>query len=159
MAHRLLTRTVTMRLLSYALLAALPVTAACVAEDEDVTDLGAISDGKNDAPEVRDVAVTVNKMGVNPGVRNYTVRSTVDFEVSLAHDTDHQAKLVVTNLDTGAKFESEKGPRPRVRVAGTGSDSSFKIRIENHTTTTLRAKLTALGTTSVSPELVAAARA
>ena len=160
MAHPLLTQAVTMRMLSLCLLAALPVTAACVAEDEDVTDLGAISDGKNDAPEVRDVAITISKRGTtSPGVRNYQVRSTVDFEVSLAYDTDHAAKLIVTNQTTGAKFTSDLGPRPKVRVAGTGTEDAFKIRIENHTPSTLRAKLTALGTTLVSPELVAAARA
>ena len=147
-----------MRLLSLALLTTLPI-AACVSEDEDMIDLGAIADGKNDAPEVRDVAVTVNKANTNPGVRNYQVRSTVDFEVSIAYDGDQEAKLIVTNQETGAKFESDKGPRPKVRVAGTGHEDAFKIRIENHSPATLRAKLTALGTTAVSPELVAAARA
>lgn len=148
-----------MRMLSLVCLA-LPVTAACVAQDEDLIDLGAISDGKNDAPEVRDVPITVNKRGTtNPGVRNYQVRSTVDFEVSLAYETDHLARLIVTNQETGARFESDLGPRPRVRVAGTGNEDAFKIRIENHTPATLHAKLTALGTTAVSPALVAAARA
>ena len=148
-----------MRSLSALLLTTLPL-AACIAEDEDATDLGAIADGKNDAPEVRDVAVTVNKMNSTgqPGVKNFTVQSTVDFEVSLAYDGAQNAKLVVTN-GSGAKFESDKGPRPRVRVAGSGMLDSFKIRIENHSTTTLHAKLTAIGTTAVSPELVAAARA
>ena len=150
-----------MRILSYAVMAALPVTAACVAEaEDDLVDLGAISDGKNDAPEVRDVAITVNKRSTAaPGVRNYQVRSTVDFEVSLAYDTDHLVRLIVTNQETGAKFESPVEARPRVRVAGTGSEDAFKIRIENHTPATLKARLTAIGTTAVSPELVAAARA
>src|SRR5687767_12999251 len=107
MAHRLLTQGGTMRFLPYVLLAALPITAACVSEDEDVTDLGSIADGKNDAPEVRDVPVTVNKASANPGVRNYSVRSTVEFEVSLAYEGDQNAKLIVTNQETSARFESD----------------------------------------------------
>jgi len=146
-------------MLPFVLLAALPV-AACVAED-DTIDLGAISDGKNDAPQLRDVAVSIPKKASSgkPGVRNFSVRSTVNFEVSLAYETPNDAKLTVTNLDTGVKFESAVGVKPKVLVTANGAEQSFKIRIENHTTSTLRGKLSALGRTEVSQELLASARA
>ena len=150
-----------MRTLSLALLTAIPLV-ACVAAD-DTIDLGAVSDGKNDAPELRDVAVSVPKRSSagKPGVRNFTVRSTVAFEVSLAYETDHEAKLIVTDLDSGEKFESGQGVQPKLSVTASAltSEHSFKIRIENHGTTTLRGKLSALGGAQVSPELLAAARA
>jgi len=140
-------------------LAALPI-AACVAED-DTTDLGTVSDGKSDTPELRDVAVSIPKLSTThkPGVRNFSVRSTADFEVSLAYAATNDAKITVTNLDTGAKFESAVGVQPKLQVTGTGTEQAFKIRIENHTASTLKAKLSALGRPGVSPELVAAARA
>ncbi|HEU0032779.1 MAG TPA: hypothetical protein VFQ53_19240 [Kofleriaceae bacterium] len=148
-----------MRILPVLLVAAIPV-AACVAED-DTIDLGTVSDGKSDAPELRDVAVTIPKASSSgaPGVRNYSVRSNVDFDVSLAYDTGNDAKITVTNLDTGAKFESDLAVQPRVSVTATGTEQAFKIRIENHTQATLRGKLSALGRPGVSPELLAAARA
>lgn len=145
-----------MRLLAVALLTTIPL-AACVSED-DTTDLGSVADGKTDAPEIRDVAVSVAKAGSKPGVRNFTVRASVDFEVSLAYETTNEAKLIVTNLDTGAVFESAKGTQPTVVVTGTGSQHEFKIRIENHTKSTLRGKLSALGKQNVSAALLAAAR-
>ncbi len=138
-------------------LAAIP---ACVAED-DTIDLGAVSDGKSDTPELRDVAVSIPKLSSagKPGVRNFSVRSSVDFEVSLTYAAANQAKIVVTNLDTGAKFESSVGAQPKLSVIGTGSEQGFKIRVENHTASTLKAKLSAIGKPGLPPELVAAARA
>jgi len=71
-----------MRLVPYALLALAPVTVvSCVSED-DTIDLGAVADGKTDAPAITNRAITVPKRSApsKPGVRNYTVRSTVDFE-------------------------------------------------------------------------------
>jgi hypothetical protein len=140
-------------------LAALPI-AACVAED-DTIDLGAVSDGKSDAPELRDIAVSIPKLSTTnkPGVRNFSVRSSVDFEVTLAYAASNDAKITVTNLETGAKFESAIGVQPKLQVTGTGTDQAFKIRIENHTTSTLKATLSALGRQGLPPELVAAARA
>ncbi len=146
-----------MRLLTVALISALPI-AACVSEDESV-DLGAVADGKTDAPAIQDVPVSVAKAGSKPGVRNFTVRASVDFEVSLAYDTANESKLIVTNLDTGAVFESTRTTQPRVTVTAAGADHEFKIRIENHTKSTLRAKLSALGKQNVSAALLAAARA
>jgi len=149
-----------MRILPVILLASLPIT-ACVSSEEDVTDLGYVSDGKTDAPQIRDVPVTVNKLSSSnkPGVRNFSVHASVDFEVSLAYDADNDSKLIVTNLDTGATFESDKTKQPKVTVTATGSEQEFKIRIENHTATTLHAKLSALGKQNVSADLLAAARA
>ena len=158
MAHPLLTQAVTMRTLAILLAATLP-TVACVAQEEDGIDLGAVADGKNDAPEIRDRAIMVPKANANPGVRNYYVTSTVDFEVSVAYETENDVKVIITNTETGARFESELGRQPRVRATGTGNDDRFKIRVENHTPQTLRGKLSALGVTQISPELVAAARA
>lgn len=150
-----------MRLVPYALLALAPVTAiSCVAED-DTIDLGSVSDGKSDAPAIQDRAIMVPKRSApsKPGVRNYTVRSTVDFEASIAQDTANEIRIIITNEDTGAKWESDRTTAPKVTALGDGTEHSYKIRIENWAATTLRAKLSALGKQGVSPELLAAARA
>jgi hypothetical protein len=149
-----------MRPLSIILLAAIPVTASCVAEDGTV-DLGTVADGKSDAPKIENIGITVAKAQTSgkPGVRNFTVRSTVGFDVTLAYDTANEAKIIVTNLDTGATFESARGVQPKVAVLANGTEETFKIRIENHTPSTLKARLSALGKTGVSQELLAAARA
>jgi hypothetical protein len=151
-----------MRILPLALLALAPVTIACVAED-DGEDLGSVIDGKGDGALI-DVEITVPKRssGGAVGVRNFTVRSTSDFDVSLVYDGDQGTKLVVTNLDTDAKVQSSVAPRATVSVpGGDGGEHSFKIRVENHSTTTLRAKLRAVGHGGggVSPALLTAARA
>ncbi len=147
-----------MRLLPIVLLS-LPVV-ACVSEQEDV-DLGYVADGKTDAPLIQDVAVTVSKASSSgkPGVRNFTVHAAVDFEVALAYDSSNEANLIVTNLDTGDVFESGKGVQPKVSVTSTGAENTYKIRIENHTKSTLKGRLNALGKQKVSAELLAAARA
>jgi hypothetical protein len=135
------------------------VAAACA--DDDSIDLGAVADGKSDAPAIRDVAVTIPKAtGAKPGVRNFSVSSTVDFDVSLAYDTGQEARLVVTDLDTGVRVEGARGVQPTVAVtAAAGEEHSFKIRIENFGTSTLHGRLSAIGRGGVSPELIAAARA
>ncbi len=150
-----------MRILPLVLLAALPQITAC-ATQEDITDLGSVADGKSDAPAVEDVPVTIPKFSTtgHPGVRNFSVRSTLDFEVSLAYDTDNDSKITVTNLDTGETFESDTTKQPEVTVTASTGEAEYKIRLENHTPTTLHAKLSALGeNTTVSADIVAAARA
>jgi hypothetical protein len=151
-----------MRILTLVLLALAPVTIACVSED-DGEDLGSVIDGKGDAALI-DVEITVPKRSSNGsvGVRNFTVRSTSDFDVSLVYEGNQGTKLVVTNLDTDAKVQSTVGPRATVAVpGGTGGEHTFKIRVENHSTTTLRAKLRAVGHGGggVTPALLTAARA
>jgi hypothetical protein len=151
-----------MRILPFLLLVTAPVTVACVAED-DGEDLGSVIDGKGDGALI-DVSITVPKKSTTGavGVRNYTVHSTSDFDVSLVYDGDQATKLTVTNLDTNAKVESSIGPRATVSVpGGGGGEHTFKIRVENHSTTTLHAKLRALGHGGggVTPELLTAARA
>ena len=142
------------------LVASTAVTTACVAED-DGEDLGVIGDGKEDAALI-DVSISVPKKSSTGavGVRNYVVHASSAFDVSLAYDGDQTAKVTVTNLDTGVKVESAVGARPMVSVAAS-ANASFKIRVENHSTATLRAKLKAVGHGGggVSAELVAAARA
>lgn len=152
-----------MRIVPLVLLAALPVTAACVSED-DGEDLGSVIDGKGDGALI-DVAISVPKKSTSghPGVRNYTVHSSSDFDVSLAYEGDQATKLTVTNLDTGAKVESAVGPRASVSVpiGAAGGEHAFKIRVENQSTTTLAAKLEAVGHGGggVTPAVLAAARA
>jgi hypothetical protein len=151
-----------MRLLPLVLLAAVPVTAACVA-GEDAEDLGSVIDGKGDGALI-DVAIMVPRTSHagNAGVRNYIVHATNDFDVSLEYEGDQGIKLIVTNLDTDAKVESAIEPRPHVLVShGGGGEHEFKIRVENHSTTTLHAQLRAVGHggAGVTPELLAAARA
>ncbi|HEY5924556.1 MAG TPA: hypothetical protein VIV11_22915 [Kofleriaceae bacterium] len=152
----------TARLLPLALLIAAPVTLAACASEDDGEDLGSVIDGKGDGALI-DVSITVPKRSTSGsvGVRNYTVRSTSDFDVSLDYEGTQGAKLTVTNLDSGEKVESSVGPRATVSVPGTGEEVTFKIRVENHSTTTLRAKLRALGHGGggVTPALLAAARA
>jgi len=150
-----------MRILAIVLFAAIPLT-ACVG-DEDAEDLGSVIDGKGDGAII-DVAITVPKKSSSgsPGVRNYIVHSTSDFDVKLEYTGDQGVKLVVTNLDSDAKVESAIKPRPSVSVsAGSSGDHSFKIRVENHSTTTLHAQLKATGHGGggVTAELLAAARA
>jgi len=150
-----------MRVLPYALLAIAPVSViSCVAEDETI-DLGSVADGKTDAPAIqnRDIMVPKRSAPSKPGVRNYTVRSTVDFAVSLTQLTDNEIKVIVTNLDTNTKVESDRTGAPTVTATGDGTEHEYKIRVENWGATTLRAKLNALGIQAVSPELLAAARA
>src|SRR5438874_1843253 len=153
-----------MRILSCLLLAALPFAAVACVDEDDGDDLGTIVDGKGDAALI-DVSISVPKAAsaTSPGVRNYTVHSANDFDVTLTYDGDQAAKITVTNLDTNAAVASTKGPRPTVSVSAvTGAEHTFKIRIENYSTTTLKAKLRAVGhggTHGVSAELLAAARA
>jgi len=152
-----------MRILSLALLAAVPlVTSACVSED-DGEDLGSVIDGKGDGALIdADISVPKKSSSGTAGVRNYTVRSSSDFEVKLDYTGSQGAKVTVTNLDTGVKVSSDIGPRPTVSIThGGGGEREFKIRVENHSTTTLRAKLSAKGHGGggVTPELLAAARA
>lgn len=151
-----------MRILPLVLLAAVPVTAACVAED-DGQDLGSVIDGKGDGAIV-DVEIMVPKKSSagNAGVRNYVVRSSSDFDVALAYEGEQATKVTVTNLTTGASVASDIVPRATVSVAhGGGGEHEFKIRVENHSTTTLRGRLEATGHggAGVTPELLAAARA
>ncbi len=137
------------------------VLISCAGDEEEATDLGNIADGKSDAPAIRDVAVTVPKLSTTgkPGVKNYTVRSTVDFTVTLAYDADNETKIMVTDLDSGDVVESSQGKQPVVSAHGDGQLHTFKIRLENYTATTLHAKLSATGKAGVSAELLAAARA
>jgi hypothetical protein len=152
-----------MRLLPFVLLAAVPASMiACVAEDQ-IEDLGSVIDGKGDGALV-DVAIMVPKKSStgNAGVRNYTVRSSSDFDVKLDYTGDQGTKITVTNADTGAKVTSDITARPTVSVPhGGGGEREFKIRIENYSTTTLHAQLQAVGHGGggVTPELLAAARA
>ncbi|HEX5059082.1 MAG TPA: hypothetical protein VFV99_06965, partial [Kofleriaceae bacterium] len=83
-----------MRILPLLLLATAPLaTIACVAED-DGEDLGSVIDGKGDGALI-DVSITVPKKSTSGavGVRNYTVHSTSDFDVSLDYTGDQAAKL------------------------------------------------------------------
>jgi hypothetical protein len=152
-----------MRILPLVLLAAVPASMiACVAED-DGEDLGSVIDGKGDGALI-DVSIMVPKKSStgNPGVRNYTVRSSSDFDVKLDYTGDQGTKITVTNAETGAKVTSDITPRAMVSVThGGGGEHEFKIRVENHSTTTLHAKLQATGHggAGVTPELLAAARA
>src|ERR1043165_9750121 len=136
-----------MRILSCVLLAALPFASVACVDEEDGEDLGTIVDGKGDTALI-DVSITVPKASsaTKPGVRYYTVHSTSDFDTSLTYDGDQPAKLTVTNLETDVKVESTKGPRPTVSVSAvTGGEHTFKIKVENYSTTTLHAKLRAVG--------------
>lgn len=152
-----------MRLLSLALLAALPLSTACVAEDDGSEDLGTIVDGKGDSTLI-DVSVSIpKKTSTKPGSKSFTVHSSNDFDVVLAYAGAQPAKITVTNSDTNVTVTSgTPTPSPRVAVvAGGGGEHTFKILIENYSTTTLTGKLTATGHGggTVSAELLAAARA
>ena len=150
-----------MRLLPYALLALAPVTVISCAAEDDAIDLGSVADGKSDAPAIQDRAIVVPKRSApsKPGVRNYTVRSTVAFEASIKQDTANEVKITITNADTGVKVESVRTTAPKVTATGDSTEHEYTIRVENWGTTTLRAKLSALGAQAVSPQLLAAARA
>jgi hypothetical protein len=153
-----------MRILPFVLVAALPMSVvACVAPSEDDgEDLGDITDGKGDAAII-DVATYINKKSTStgkPGVRNYTVHASVDFDVALKLDTDAKAKITVTNADTNAKVESATGKDPTVGVTAGGGAHTFKIRLENFGTAKVTGRLTARGRgAGVTPELLAAAKA
>jgi hypothetical protein len=147
------------------LLALAPATMAmsCTSDDEG-EDLGDVVDGKGDAALI-DVVISVPRKSTStsqPGVRTYTVHASNDFDVALKYDGSQGAKITVTNVDTGATATSPLGPQPTVNVsAGAAGEHAYKIRIENYSTTTLKAKLTATGHGGggVTPELLAAARA
>ena len=149
-----------MRILPLVLLASLPV-AACVAQEDDAEDLGTVADGKSDAPAIQDKAISVPKKSSTgkPGVRNYTVTSSVDFEVSLAYAGGAETNVIITNTETGAKFTGTRGDQPKVTAVADGTARTYKIRVENFGATTLHAKLSAVGKQAVSPALLAAARA
>jgi hypothetical protein len=153
-----------MRLLSYLVLAAVPLTTvACSADSDDGQDLGTIVDGKGDAALI-DAAISVPRVSSSgkPGVRNYYVRASADFDVALAYDGDQQAKITITDQDTGTAVETAVVAQPSLAVThGGGGEHEFKIRIENHSSTTLKANLSARGHSgsAVSTELLAAARA
>jgi hypothetical protein len=142
-----------------ALIAAAPQI-ACTGED-DGTDLGTVSDGKGDVPAIQDVPVTLPRKSTNgnPGVRNFYVTSSAAFAVTLTYDGDNQTRIIVTNQDDDTKTETALTVRPTLTVSTT-ADHRFKIRLENWATSTTYAKLSVLPAgASVSPELLAAARA
>ncbi|HEY4180524.1 MAG TPA: hypothetical protein VGM90_26955 [Kofleriaceae bacterium] len=151
-----------MRFVPYVLLAAAPMAIiSCVSQD-DSEDLGNIADGKSDAPAIQNKAITVNKRSsaTKPGVKTYTVRSSVDFTVSLVQTEAGNSLIKVTNTDTDQAFSSDKVKNPSVAVtAADGVEHEYSIRIENWDAATLHAKLSATGNQSVSPALLAAARA
>ncbi|MEO8549839.1 MAG: hypothetical protein ABI678_07690 [Kofleriaceae bacterium] len=139
--------------------------AACASTgDDDSEDLGTVQDGKADGALI-DVQITVNKMSTTthkPGVRNFTVKASNDFDVALAYDGTQIAKIIVTNLDTDAEVHTDITAHPAINVsAGGGGEHEFRIRIENDSPATLHAHLTAKGHGggAVTAELLAAARA
>jgi hypothetical protein len=152
-----------MRNLAFVLLAAaVSIAPACASEDEG-EDLGSVIDGKGDGALI-DVSIMVPKKSStgSPGVRNYTIRSTSDFDVKLDYTGSQGAKITVTNLDSGVKVMSSTSAQPFISVThGGGGEHEFKIRVENHSTSTLRAQLKATGHGGggVTAELLAAARA
>ena len=140
-------------------LAALASIAGCGGEDGE--DLGTVTDGKGDTPAIRDVSVTLPRRSSsgNPGVRNFYVSSSVAFEVTLRYEQQNQTRIIVTNEDDDAVVQSEQVIQPTLQVAVSG-DHRYKIRLENWGDSTTYAKLSVLPSgASVSPELLAAARA
>lgn len=133
--------------------------ASCMTEDGE--DLGTVTDGKDDAPTIENVSVTLPKLSSTgkPGVRNFYVTSSVGFRVTLAYDEPNQTAIRVTNQDDNVETASDKLVQPVLTVSVTG-EHRFKIRLENWGATTTHARLSVLAAGgSVSPELLAAARA
>ena len=156
-----------MRLASFALLAALPLgsslLAACATDGDDSDDLGTVTDdGKADSTLIS-VSVSIPKQtsAAKPGTKSYTVHASVDFDVSLTYTGTQLAKITVTNTDTNKSVSTGAGTSPSLSVSNGGSTShTYKITLENHSSTTLAGKLTAIGHGgSVSADLLAAARA
>ena len=134
---------------------------ACVGDNDDGDDLGSVIDGKGDGALI-DVSISVpKKTSAGPGVRNFTVHASSDFDVKLVYTGDQAAKLTVTNTDTNAKVESAVVPRPAVSASGAAGEHAYRIRVENYSPTALTARLQATGHGGggVTPELLAAARA
>jgi len=142
-----------------ALVAAAPQI-ACVSQD-DGEDLGTVTDGKGDTPAIQDVAVTLPRKSTSgkPGVRNFYVTASGGFEVRLAYDNANETRIIVTDQDSDTSTESPLEAQPTLAVAGAGAEHRFKIRLENWATSTTYARLSVLPGGSVSPELLAAARA
>jgi hypothetical protein len=162
-ARPLLSNDGTMRILSLVLLAALPTSFIACASEEGAEDLGSVIDGKGDGALI-DIEIMVPKKSSSgyAGVRNYTVHSSSDFDVKLDYTGDQGTKITVTDMNTGTKVTSDVMPRASVSVShGGGGEREFRIRIENHSTTTLHANLQAVGHGGggVTAELLAAARA
>src|SRR5690349_2999050 len=133
---------------------------ACVG-GEDGEDLGTVTDGKDDAPAIDNVAVTLPKKSStgSPGVRNFYVTSSVGFRVTLTYPEANKTAIVVTNQDDNTKTASEQLVQP-VLTVGVSGEHRFKIRLENWGSTTTHARLSVLPAgAQVSPELLAAARA
>lgn len=147
--------------LSRALVLLLALAPACAAE-EDLEDLGPVTDGKGDVPEIRDRAVTINKRTSSgkPGTRTFRVTADADFRVELRHDVpDALTRIVVTSDATGARVVSEKSVQPTLVVAATPNPIEYRVRLENYSSSALPARLTIVpARATISPELAAAAR-
>jgi hypothetical protein len=138
------------------------VTIACAVDDQDDDDLGDIGDGKADGSLI-DVATYVNKPSTStgkPGARNYTLKASADFEVSLEYTTTQPTKIIVT-APNGTKSETAQTVQPHLTVKATSTTSgTYKIRLENYGTSRVTGRLKARGAGGgVTPELIAAARA
>lgn len=138
-------------------------TAACTTNtvgEPDATELGSLANDKNDAPEIRELAVSIAKAGATrPGARNFTVDSDEDFTVSLAYEGAAQSRIIVTG-DDGSQTITDRVARPSILVHADGQHT-YKVRLENFDAATLRAKLSILDATSepaIDPSLIAAAR-
>src|SRR5690349_12096801 len=86
--------------------------ASCMTEDGE--DLGTVTDGKDDAPTIENVSVTLPKLSSTgkPGVRNFYVTSSVGFRVTLAYDEPNQTAIRVTNQDDNVETASDKLVQP-----------------------------------------------
>src|SRR5687767_4269503 len=97
-------------LLGITIFVASTLLTACAVDGEDVEDLGPVTDGKGDFPEIRDREVTLKKRysTSNPSKKTYSVLADVDFRVELRYEGDTLTRITVTDDDTGERFVSEK---------------------------------------------------
>lgn len=147
--------------LSFPMCTVAVVLAAC-AVDEDVEDLGQVSDGKGDAPEIRDRAITLKKKTASggPSSKTYRIGSDVDFRVELRYAGTNETRITVTAVDDASfKVQSPRGVQPTLTVDALQGDHEYRIKLEHYGAADLPAKLSVLGDAAVPAELLDAARA
>ncbi len=136
-------------------------TLAGCGEEEEIEDLGQVTDGKGDIPEIRDKPITLKPKTASgrASQKTFSVTSEVDFRVELEYASTAQTRLTVTADDGTRVGQSAKGVDPALDIDALEGNHLYKIKIEHWGTATLSAKLSVLAAEAVPADVLAAAEA
>jgi hypothetical protein len=130
---------------------------ACEAPEENVEDLGQVTDGRGDLPEIRDRQITLKprRQSGGPSTRTYSVTSDIDFRVELRYASTAETRITVTSDDF--KVVSARGVEPTLEVDALEGAHLYKIKLEHWGSVAVPASLSVLADGAVIPSDVLAA--